>query len=148
MRPWHSPARDSAGLLHPPPTLPPLQREARRRVDLGKVLPALFSGWEIPAPHWAFSGSARPVPAPPRPAGITPSPGSSRPAGVPGTLPGSRPGFSGRFLPGPRLLGTHPEPAAEHVEGALSGRPGGLQQKLGLETGTRDGRWAPPSSPP
>lgn len=55
---------DSAGLPHPPPTLPPLQREARWQVDLGKVLPALFSRWEIPAPHRAFSGSAPPSAGP------------------------------------------------------------------------------------
>ena len=149
MRPWHSPARDSAGLPHPPSTLPPLQPEARQRVDLGMVLPALFSCWEIPAPHWAFSGSAPPSAGPTQAGRIDTVSRLLKACGVRGTLPGSCPGSSGCFPPGPPLLGTHPEPAAEHVEGALSGRRGGLRGlELGLETGTQDGRWAPPSPPP
>lgn len=39
MRPWHSPARDAAGLPHPPPTRPPLQRDARRPRGFGKGPP-------------------------------------------------------------------------------------------------------------
>lgn len=127
VRPWHSPARTSRGsCIHPDPATPAARGPLAG--GFGKGPPGLSHAGRSPfAPHRAFRPCPRPVLGPSRPGqGDSVSGLPSRPAGS---------GDSAWLLPWllwplparPPLLGTHPEPAAEHVGGALSGRRGGLR---------------------